>query len=1126
MAETEMAAPGVVRVQLLGAPAIAGPDGREHALSADDAALLLMLWQGRPADRGTLLRLLWPRDRYRNPALNLRQHARRLGQRVGAPVVAVGERPQLVSNVVVDLDDAPQQLRQDPQAALGDVLAPCAYPHHEELSAWVEGQRAAWRETRRKALLLAADEREQMQDLLGAAECCRRLCRDDPADEAAACRLMRLCYCLPDLRAGLEVGARLTAALEQAYGVAPGAEARELMALLQRPPVSPAPRSGRRSPQILRPRTLVGRDGAWATLLEAQGRRQPVLVTGEAGIGKTRLLQDFAADQPGAIVVRARPGDLDLGWAALSRLAQALTADDQALPVASRSELARLLPALGNPAPGPATPAGLTAALSDALRQRPAALVVVDDLHYADADSLRVLADLIEHMRDECWWLLSCRSADASPTLRHWLEAVDAHACLPVPLQALSASHIEHLLDDLALPGLRGREWAQRLHQHSNGNVLFVLETLASIETEGTAIHPAAPLPVGPVVQALQRRHLARLSPAALRLARLAALCGDVFDAELAAQALGPTPHQTTPLDLAEPWIELQQAGILVGGHLRHDTLRDTVLAELPAALATAMHARIAALVEQRAMLAAAVAAQHWAAAGLPADAARCWRRHADQVKSQGLRDDELRARDAEAACWQAAGEHRHFMEALDRASECALLVAGLDAGLVRAETIRDHARDERDQVEVVLSRLRCELLAGQFDRARETAQGLLTCTRRLDLPRATLVAALALAQAQAMTGAAAQGLELLTSAEITALVNTSADDFLIQEHAAARGLVLRQCGQIRLAVQAYEQTYALAAAREDMQELMTMTGNLAVLQHTLGKTEAAWHMAERACELRLRFDADNTVPLVAAEIQLSGTAVVIGRMARALEVAERALARAERIAPGSLWPYMAKANLAQLWLTLAQYGRAAPLIFSSDWDEAPALPRFRCALLRHRLAWLQGRRPKVEDTAALAQPPAAAMPGMRCLALVEQALLLEPGPALEALAAALAMAEAIESDSLALHIRALRVCRLAEQDPLAAQPLALGLARDLDDTWDNYSMPEAWWCGCRALAAAGEAAAHDALLQRAMRWIEDRLLPHTPAPFRDTLRRGNPDVAALLRARPLRAAAVGGDAT
>ena len=99
-------------------------------------------------------------------------------------------------------------------------------------------------------------------------------------------------------------------------------------------------------------------------------------------------------------------------------------------------------------------------------------------------------------------------------------------------------------------------------------------------------------------VGALVERRLGQLTSEALRLARVAALAGAEFSAELAVAVL-----EAHPLDIAEPWRELETAQVLRDGGFAHDLIFETTRASVPVPIARLLHRRIAAHLTARAAL-------------------------------------------------------------------------------------------------------------------------------------------------------------------------------------------------------------------------------------------------------------------------------------------------------------------------------------------------------------------------------------------------------------------------------------------------------------------------------------------------------------------------------------------
>ena len=165
---------------------------------------------------------------------------------------------------------------------------------------------------------------------------------------------------------------------------------------------------------------LVGRERELQALGRAWAAGATFLVLGEAGIGKSRLLGEFADGQESVTVVKARPGDAGVPCAVMARLLRAvLERHPLTLTPARTQELALLLPELGTPVAwsGPAQRVLLQRTIEASLAEAMALglrALIVDDLHFTDDASLELLQALIEadSLAALCWGLAQ-RPADA-----------------------------------------------------------------------------------------------------------------------------------------------------------------------------------------------------------------------------------------------------------------------------------------------------------------------------------------------------------------------------------------------------------------------------------------------------------------------------------------------------------------------------------------------------------------------------------------------------------------------------------------------------------------------------------------------------------------------------------------
>jgi DNA-binding CsgD family transcriptional regulator len=465
---------------------------------------------------------------------------------------------------------------------------------------------------------------------------------------------------------------------------------------------------------------FVGREAELAALqaaLAERAERPGVLFSGEAGLGKTRILREFAAlaRAQGATVVFG--GCLECGAEglpfapfveALGRLCEELGEEAGVLAGAERGELAALVPELGPRSSGSPDRIRLFEAVRTLLDRSPdPTIIVLEDLHWADRSSLELLSYLVRRLRHGRTLLVA--------TVRGEEVAAD-HPAAPV-LAALAASgRMAHIrlgpLDpaaSLALvqalrPAASVPE-AAAIARRAEGNPLFATELAAAPGTPEGALPPAlrqllisrvSALPApGGAVSALLAVAGRPVGPAYLE----AAWAGspEALDAGLAAALAGGVLVSRDP----EGWIAF-----------RHDLLADAVYASLSPLERVHLHARLARLLAERPDLASATAA------GAAAEVARHW------VGAQ--RDPEALAASVAAAlaaervpAWAEARTHAETALARwDRVPDAAAR-AGLDHpallhhAAIAAYMTRDGARA------VILERAAIAELDGRTEAAR-----------------------------------------------------------------------------------------------------------------------------------------------------------------------------------------------------------------------------------------------------------------------------------------------------------------------------------------------------------------------------------------------------------------------
>lgn len=746
-----------MQLHLSGHPQFTLDTGEPVALLPRDGALLAFLALEGPTARTRMAALLWP-DGGEDVARNaLRQRLFQLRRRVGCDLVVGTDTLSLARGIAHDLDAA--------DSVLGDV----AHAYSAEFVAWLEQQRLRRQDRFRQSLVDLCEMAERAGDWADALVHAGELLASDPLSEVAHRRVIRLHYLADDRAAALLAFDRCEQVLKNDVGVAPSSQTLELLqtiersvpALLEAPGALPRRFAPKVPVSVLRPPQRIGREAAWAVLREARDSGRVVLLAGEAGMGKSRLLSDLAAGDHGAgvLVVAARPGDAVVPYASLGRCVRALLRDlGPPLDPAARQVLARVLPELGALAPPTSRqddPGQLVQLLDTVWRSavgRGLRAFAVDDLQFADDASVELLAPLIA--AGHGGWVVAMRPGELSAAGRALVDDLGRAAqVLTLTLQPLGCGEIAALLDSLAIAGIGGEAQAVALQRRTGGNPLFLLEMLKAALT-APAPAPAAdvgalvsqqgppPLPAWPsapnVVRLIQQR-LARLSPLALRVARCAAVAGQDLSAPLVAQVLG-----LHPIDLTDAWAELEGAQVLRDSGFAHDLIAEAASATVPEAIARALHAEIAKFLEQERGEPAQIA-EHWVATGQPM-------RAVPHLKGAGMR-----ARDA--WCFREAAEF--YRRAAIILREAGQRRGAFDAFAAEAEALTEISLDQRL---VDCGRALCELADDDGQRAIAALVDVLLRveTRRLDEARQLALDALPQAEAAGLPDIAAELLWIL----------------------------------------------------------------------------------------------------------------------------------------------------------------------------------------------------------------------------------------------------------------------------------------------------------------------------------------------------------------------------
>lgn len=522
---------------------------------------------------------------------------------------------------------------------------------------------------------------------------------------------------------------------------------------------------------------LVGRDTEFAALRKALARLEQaqggcVLIKGEAGIGKTSLVQHLRRSQPASTLLFAN-GKCELSRHSLpyGALAAALAALFTGLMGEPPGEvkrwsrrireaigthghvIARVVPELEwltGPLQGAVQPPvsearrhlhGMLQRLLGAIatRQRPLVLFL-DDVQWIDQETLAFLHELNAEAFDHLLLIATYRGEDMASTVG--LPAFIEHCrrlgprTLELTLQPLAANDVAALLmAGLDLHPDERVALARRLNLHGNGNPLYVTQAIAVLREASGSGNAHALSPVFTDVAAMMAARLARLPmPTRQMLDRLAILGNHTFAHELA-QVSGVPLAQ-----LRQFLLPALNAGLVSEYQERlsfaHDAIWESVRAQIDDSARQAMHLQFAlTLLDNRPLAAEAEAVFRIASQVLQADASQLDSR-------QRLAFIELlleAARQAKAAAAAPTALRylryaRHLLAALHPASpklarsvallytRCLILNADYAAAEQGIQQLLSHASAPLERAE--LYKLKCEIcsLRGDYAGAIGTA--------------------------------------------------------------------------------------------------------------------------------------------------------------------------------------------------------------------------------------------------------------------------------------------------------------------------------------------------------------------------------------------------------------------
>lgn len=596
----------VFEIRLFGTPQLLLQNNSMDALRRKNRALIYYVAaQDGQAAREKILTLFWP-DHERSAAQPiLRTMVHSLRKHLGEYFQADDRKIVLAPDTFIDvqkfsaaLNSPSTDLRKLKDALnlyKGDLLESFSLPDSPQFDDWVNSERERYQLMAMNGFADLAHRHEVLRDYPVALEAARRALAFNSFQEDLQRDVMRLLYLNGDRSGVIRQYESLRKSLDEELGVPPMPETRVLYDSLINDTFVPVPveTTSTFSATIISSKKpllpLLGRDAELETLQSQLGSGKLILLEGEPGIGKTRLVSELIKSQtqgPASVfVLQGTSYELEQGlpYQPIVDALRNLLAHSDGKTLAGRlnieliwlTELTRLLPELLTqlPAIPPSTQPADERRLWEALHQFIRALtehgevwLFLDDLHWADAATIALLGYLIRNISSPSFHLLATsRPLEKQVDLIKLLQVLNREDRLvKIRLSVLPESVMQQMA--VVLSQKHNEQLSGWLIKNAEGNPFFVTELVryaqrigllkkdGSLDLELLDLSPAVPV----TIQNLIESRLLKLSENARHILHIAAIIGREFDFELARQV--SSFSETDTLDAVE---ELQAAHLI-----------------------------------------------------------------------------------------------------------------------------------------------------------------------------------------------------------------------------------------------------------------------------------------------------------------------------------------------------------------------------------------------------------------------------------------------------------------------------------------------------------------------------------------------------------------------------------
>ena len=513
-----------VALQLFRSPSAVTVNGSCDSAPAGAKCLALLAFlalEPGPHSREELATLLWGESLDSAARASLRQALKRIRDAVGDVVHVDRNAVELVGPIACDAIEFLRCSSSDPVRALEfrvihflDGVIVKQAPAFED---WSAAKRRMFLERFELAASLAVQDAVERSDWQAALRCCDAWLECDPGSAEATRRAMEALYMAGDHEQAIARFESHRKRLSDETGSEPSAALQELRSHIEREMQSRSARTSDDGSDVATPSfdsRMVGRDGEWRELMRGwdsvrRGRCRFYLIEGEAGIGKTRLAEEFLnwARADAALVLSGRGYDPTSGvpYGPVAEALRDVVDTPELAGVAPEwlGEVTPIIPELSQRFPGLPKPTSLRdtgrrarlfegiAQVIIALAEERPTVLFIDDLQWCDEGTCALfhfLTHRFENLMLALVTTLTEGSVDRAASAARVGRALRAHPLTTaIKLNPIGEDDVHEMIREMGQvqDPQGGSRLAAAIHQVTDGNPFYSIELLKTLFDQG-----------------------------------------------------------------------------------------------------------------------------------------------------------------------------------------------------------------------------------------------------------------------------------------------------------------------------------------------------------------------------------------------------------------------------------------------------------------------------------------------------------------------------------------------------------------------------------------------------------------------------------------------------------------